>query len=608
MELPYIQNMHGKRQQQIIRFGGINYGNNTSDGEFSQTENLKCAEYPCLTQRLGRKTVSQHTSPTGLCVRGSVCVIDGTKVLYDGTEVGTVTAGEKMLATINSKIVIFPDKVYYDTATGEFAHLASVLSSATGAYTKFTDNEIFFFTHRFVDTIVEMQEISHEDPGLINIHDSASFDVYSGNISFAGTREGVVADLRSGDIVQFTCEDYEYQQVIDVVEEREGTYTITVWLHTPEYVAGTESYPDLHTLFKAGDGIEITGAAASENNRSRIIREVQTDKLIFDGQSFAEGYDNSAIVVSRSVPDFVCICESNNRLWGAEGSTIWASALGDPSNFHVFDGLDTDSYYAPVGTDGRFTACCAYNSAVLFWKENCLHKIMGDYPSNFATYTYTVPGVENQGAKSLCVINERLFYKGVEGVYMYTGYTPQLVSGNFGAKRYSQAAAGTDGRLYYISMNNSADGWGMFVYDPDRGIWLREDGTHATHFAKDGGSLIYIDDGTKKLMQCGSSYTEEGRIPWSATLSRMDEGTLDRKHYMRIRIRADIDAGAWLKVETNCDGRGWKQVYMTHDKRARTIDVPLLPVRCDGFQIRLSGMGLCTIRSIVREYTTGGTR
>ena len=36
---------------------------------------------------------------------------------------GQVTAGQKHFATINTKIVIFPDKAYYDTATEEFGSL-----------------------------------------------------------------------------------------------------------------------------------------------------------------------------------------------------------------------------------------------------------------------------------------------------------------------------------------------------------------------------------------------------------------------------------------------------------------------------------------------------
>lgn len=76
-----------------------------------------------------------------------------------------------------------------------------------------------------------------------------------------------------------------------------------------------------------------------------------------------------------------------------------------------------------VGTEGEFTGCIAYSSTVLFWKENCLHKVLGSYPAQYEIYTYTVPGIQKGSEKSLAVINETLFYKGRNGVYAYSGGT-----------------------------------------------------------------------------------------------------------------------------------------------------------------------------------------
>ena len=55
------------------------------------------------------------------------------------------------------------------------------------------------------------------------------------------------------------------------------------------------------------------------------------------------------------MPDLDFICESENRLWGCsnETRTIYASALGDPTNFFSYQGLSTDSYAVAVGSEGR---------------------------------------------------------------------------------------------------------------------------------------------------------------------------------------------------------------------------------------------------------------
>ena len=207
-----------------------------------------------------------------------------------------------------------------------------------------------------------------------------------------------------------------------------------------------------------------------------------------------------ALLEERKVPDLTCICECDNRIWGAEGKTIYASALGDPTNFYVYDGVSTDSYAVAVGTEGEFTGCIAYSSTVLFWKENCLHKVLGSYPAQYEIYTYTVPGIQKGSEKSLAVINETLFYKGRNGVYAYSGGTPELLTENFGTRRFFDAVGGTDGERYYISMRTEKGDWELYVFDTLRAIWLREDATHALDWAYLDGTLYFLDGDRKSVV------------------------------------------------------------------------------------------------------------
>ena len=205
----------------------------------------------------------------------------------------------------------------------------------------------------------------------------------------------------------------------------------------------------------------------------------------------------------------------------------------------------------------------------------------------------------------VCVINETLFYKGRNGVYAYTGGTPELLTGCFGIRRFSDAVAGSDGQRYYISMENEEGTSELYVFDPRRGIWLREDNTRAVDFACLDGSLYYLDGDSKKVMISGQDGSEEGRVEWSATLCRMEENTHGRKTYSRLLLRADMEAGSWLKVEVSHDAAPFRTVFVTHNDRKKTVVIPILPVRCDSFRIRLSGKGVCVIESLVREYAVG---
>ena len=592
-----------KSKKQIVGFGGVNYSREAGEGELLESLGLSSAQFPCLSQRSGRKTAGAYLSPTGLYARGKLCVVDGTSLLYDGKVVGKVTAGEKQFATINTKVVVFPDKVYYDTATGEFGSLTAEYPVYTGDAT-FTTNTL---------TVPEQSYIDHssgEAETLTGVAASTTMTAYTGAsvnkstgaLTFTGGTEKTPATLKAKDIIRYQCKDTEYLVVQSCAKQSDNTWQITAVRHA----SLLHKYPKFEEMFSAGDAVELSGCSSfKKNNGSHIIREISGRTLTFDKDIFQAGTEAGTVMAERKVPDLTCICECDNRIWGAEGTTIWASALGDPKNFYVYDGLATDSYAAAVGTEGEFTACIAYSSTVLFWKEDCVHKILGSYPAQYEIYTYKVPGVQKGAEKSLCIINETLFYKGRAGVYAYTGGTPELLTECFGDRRFSDGVAGTDGERYYISMQTENGAWELYVLDTARGIWLREDNTHATDWAYLDGTLYYLDGSTGKVMMTGQDRSEEGRIPWSATLCPFNEMVHGRKGYSRLYLRADLEAGAWVKAEVSADGAPFRQVYLGHNDHAKTLQIPILPTRCDTFTVRLSGVGECIIKSFVREFSVG---
>lgn len=448
----------------------------------------------------------------------------------------------------------------------------------------------------------ERQSLDIPATDTITVYTGVTHNKDTGALSFTGGAQKSVSELAKGNIIQYECESNEYQ-IVEGVSSGGDTYSVNVQLRQ----IVLHNYPNFDTAFSIGDAVDLSGCVTlSGNNGSHIIRGISGRTLTFDRDAFGQtGAESGAVRLERTVPNLTCICECDNRIWGAEGTTIWASALGDPKNFYVYDGLATDSYAAAVGTEGEFTACIAYSSTVLFWKEDCVHKILGSYPAQYEIYTYKVPGVQKGAEKSLCIINETLFYKGRAGVYAYTGGTPELLTECFGTRRFTDGVAGTDGERYYISMQTETGAWELYVLDTARGIWLREDNTHATDWAYLDGTLYYLDGATGKVMMTGKDRDEEGRIEWSATLSPFNETVHGRKGYSRLYLRADLEAGAWVKAEVSADGAPFKQVYLGHNDHAKTLQIPILPTRCDTFTVRLSGKGECIIKSFVREFSVG---
>lgn len=505
MILPYLTETGEPGKKYVVGFKGLNFGEGYQEGELADCMNLSSEKYPCISQRAARIKAGSYISPTTLHAKDGLLVIDGTRVIYNGANVGTVTAGRKQTATIGNYVVIFPDKVYYDVKNATFGSMEATYSAATGTLT-FTASTI--------------------------------------------------------------------------------TTTGADW------------------PFRVGDAVEITGCTtAAENNKTPIIRGVSGKTLTFYDNTFTAASEAAAVTFKRKIPDLDFICESNYRLWGTHGNTIYSSKYGDPLNFFVFDGLSSDSYYIDVGSDGEFTGCMPYSSHICFFKENTLHKLYGSKPANFQIVTANVYGVQAGCERSMCIVNEQLLYKGVNGVYSYNGGVPELVSEKFGTVRYSDAAAACDGELYYISMKNG-DVWSLFVYDVLRNMWLREDDTHALDMAFSDG-YVYFLDSSGDLYKIDRS-ADRSDIEWSATFCPFNETVNERKGYSKFHLRMDLSAGAWLSIDIKTDGDTlWRCIYTTHNERAKTISVPIIPTRCDSVSIRIRGKGECVVRTFIREFQQG---
>ena len=399
------------------------------------------------------------------------------------------------------------------------------------------------------------------------------------------------------DKMYYNVEDKEFASMEPVVVAEGLVFTDTTITTTGE------AFP-----FRVGDAITISGCSVHpENNKTLeqaiIIRGVEGNVLTFYENSFTAGTETGAVTLKRDVPDLDFLCESNYRLWGTHGNTIYSSKFMDPLNFNSFDASVADSYAISVGSDGEFTGCVPFSSHICFFKENTLHKLYGSKPSNFQIVTSQVYGVQEGSERSICCINETLFYKGVSGIYAYTGGVPELVSSKFGIRKFSEACAATDGTRYYISMKEG-NVWHVFVYDVTRNMWVHEDNTHCVDMTFHDGYVYFLTaDG--QLLKVDAN-ADKSDIEWSVTFCPFNEVVNERKGYSKFHMRLELSAGSSLKVELkrNVDDE-WKQIYTTQNERARTVSIPVIPARCDSVEIRVSGKGECLLRTFVREFFTG---
>lgn len=194
-------------------------------------------------------------------------------------------------------------------------------------------------------------------------------------------------------------------------------------------------------------------------------------------------FSDVIVTLRRRMPVFDFICEHNNRIFGCrygmndEGefvNEVYASALGDPLNWFLFEGTSHDSYTASVGAPGPWTGCCECGEYVLFFKQDKIYVMSGGVPSAFRLVPFDDFGVQRGSEKSLAVIGNVAYYKSTHGIRRISAFAyPNVISEGLGYDKWTQAVGGTDGRKYYVSM--TADGErSTFVYDTWTGLWTRE--------------------------------------------------------------------------------------------------------------------------------------
>lgn len=649
MFLPHLNPNTGKTKQQLIGFGGVNYSAGASDGELAESLNLSSRMFPALTQRVGRTEITpkeedswRNIEPTGLFSwNGKLLIIDDGTIYYDGKKLVPISEGEKQFAVVNTKLVIWPDKIMVDLEKSEAVQMDDYTTSLLAV--QFTQNSIKmdvkppvykeqFDKYRYNNSLAYTRVFNE---------DSLSFsDGVWGGIDSYKTKE--LSELQIGDViipeeqwvnsdrwsinVGWVSDDYQIPSngPLDGGFNDKGFYAkITrVDSNVEVTINGGNGYVHLYfeiysmelglnkkwsELFSVGQPVVISGCTKyPDNNKEHIIISSindDTNTLTFADGTFTGDesgtWEDGPVTIKRDIPDMDFICESENRLWGCGDKTIYASALGDPLNFYDYSGVSTDAYAVAVGSDGAFTGIVSYSGSVLVFKDHMLHKVIGSYPAEYAIYSYEIPGIQAGSHKSAVIINEALYYKARDGVYVYTGSTPYRISNAFGVRSFTNASAGTDGRNYYISMKEG-ETWGLWVYDAATSLWMREDESHVVDFSQADGGLYFLSNNKIYLSGGGDEV-----FPWFAEFSPFYEGTQNRKAPGRLLIRLEISTGAWAALSIRHDNeKMWQMVWRSIGKKEGSYLVPVLPHRCDKYQIRLEGKGNVILHGLTRIYKT----
>lgn len=562
-EAPYLQ-QRGRNRSITTDFRGLNLSQGIGDGEWAWMQNMDTREYPAVARRQKRVHVATLNKPNGLCATDRLCFVDGVKFYYNGFYYGDVEDSEKTLVPMGAKIAIFPDKKLFDTTTFSFTDMEQKnVSSGTVSVTLAKGDGTPYGEYTEGDTAPENPE------------------------------NGQLWLDTSGDA-----------PVMKTWSEAQGLWVAEATTYVLVSATG------LGQGLKALDGVTVSGLEEAGLNGDWILTDAGPDYILFTGILQKALTQTGEVRVERTCPEMDFVVEKDNRLWGCSSADheIYCCKLGDPTNWRAYQGVATDSYAVTVGTPGPFTGAAVSGSAVIFFKENCLHRVYGTQPSNFTVYVDNLRGVQQGCHKSAVRVNEYLYYKSVFDVCVYADSEVAGISAALGTESYKNAVAGVCGNRLYLSMEDQEGAWQLLVYDTAAGVWTREDGTHALGFAscltetfmlRADGELYALLPGeyNKDFFMVGSDYTvyaqeeTDEEVSWELRTGEILRELPDHKYIGKIQLYLELDPGARAEVALRRDGGAWETVQELSGGDQRRCTLPIYPRRCDRMEIRLTGVG-----------------
>ena len=614
-----VSNKNNQERINVVNsFLGINKGLHIADSELEDMKNMTNDYYPTLATRKKRGIMGQLTNPLGICGGDRLVYVDDDVLYVDGDEVLTLESLgiERQIVRMNAYICVFPDGVIYNTVDGT---------------TKYVENEV-----TVTSLTLTMAKL-----------DGTALNTYTGD-SEPQDKTVLWIDTSSDPVVmKMYAEDYSMWTSVG---------TTYVKLEATGIGEGFKDYDSVKVT-----GIPVKGYNDFDFNDTLVVFKADDDYLIVAGlidkvYTLPEQGQTLEVKVKRELPKMDYICELNNRLWGCrygdnnEGefvNEIYASKLGDPTNWFNYVGLDSDSYAASCGSQGEFTGIAAYSGYVFFFKEDGFHKLYGTKPSNFQMIFRPCRGVAKGAAKSIAIVDEVMIFKSRDAVVAYDG-SENTISEKLGIEPYYDGVAVGYRNKYYLSMRDVDYNYRLYVYDITKGTWCVEDDLNVKYMTYANNATYIVDDKNNLLCinneaiyttyfpnqivdrrnviivdgeECDSFYNFpsedlypgnmvkgqlEDTLEWSFCTGDLGLDNPYKKYIKRFNIRMQQDANSCVKIEVEYDSSGlWEYVTEHYAERKKSYEIPIPVRRADHIKLRLSGWGEFRLFSIAKAVEGG---
>lgn len=582
MLLPKIQSVKLSGDT-ISAFTGLNKTNTCSENECKSMLNMTMDNYPYLATRK-RKMIADLglTDIKGVLSGEELTIVSTDKITSlknDGSIeqiTGSLSDSEKTLVRMGNYICIFPDKKVYDGSSIKDMGASFSTSSVTFTLTNAKGEVITYHDAAYYEknTPTDGCYLLTEEDGQnvlkqYNLATGSWVNITTSYVMASATGIGAEFEQFDGLKMSLNLNGTVWEEVTNLFPtEEDGIYSAT--------------YP---------------------------IKDVSANAITFVGLITAtKALTNVTFTVTREVPDIEFVTESMNRLWACnkEGTEIYATKLGNPFNWNCFEGISTDSWACSVGSDGEFTGAVTYLGYPTFFKENSLIKIGISSNGAHQTKETVCRGVKKGCSKSLCVVNEILFYMSNNEICAYDGSLPESVSVKLGnLNKCSSAISGRHNSKYYIACTIKGE-VNTYVYDVNLGIWSEDAKTAYKAFATWGDNLVGVID--NKLHFYGENDVKsdiESLVKWSCESMVFDFYTPNAKYIHKLVIKAQMNAGSRATAYISYDSGKYERLFEIRTVGVKVFPFSIKPHRCNHFQIKLEGIGDTTIQQITKVYEEG---
>ena len=327
-------------------FGGLNETYACSEAEYSAGVNFSARDFPALSTRKPRRKLHALTGLNGMYHLNGLLTICGKDIIYTPDDAGAdtvsctdaVSDSRKALVGIGTKILIFPDKLAFDTADGSVSALGAAWK-AEGQSVQFTPCDAAGKTYQPDSYGREEPEKPADGQLFLKVEDEEH--------PWSSTSTLEVYSASSGN---WTAVPLDYCRITAAGAQKLFAQWDTVTVSgTAAQQAGMweELNGDLVVYDLLENGLRVKVTPKGECFYGTLVQGADSARWTsLDGKETRSFAVSTPVRMERRVPDLDYITECDNRVWGCSSkeNVIYACKLGDPTNWFSYRGIAADSY------------------------------------------------------------------------------------------------------------------------------------------------------------------------------------------------------------------------------------------------------------------------